>query len=401
MPRASEARPKDQDQRLALPHPHGGRLVDLRVKDEEERRYLLGISKELKRVVLDEGQAADLGNLADGSYSPLRGFLCRHDFLKVVHDMALEDGTIWPMPIVLPVSREEAKRLRGERELALVDREGRPLAVMELEEVYPYDRAATARELFLTCDPAHPGVREWLAQGEFLLGGEVRLIREIQLHPQFERYRLHPVETRVLFITKGWRTVVGFQTRNIPHRGHEYIQKSALEIADGLLIHPKIGRKKPGDFKDIVILKAYQALIDHYYLKDRAVLAVFPAKMRYMGPREAVFDALVRKNYGCTHFIVGRDHAGVGRFYEPGAAQRIFDELGDLGITPLRFEPVFYCRRCEGMVSEKTCPHGPSERIDPSGTRLRELFARGESPPPELVRPEVAQIILEEEAPFV
>lgn len=385
-----------------LPHPHGGRLVDLRVKDEEERRYLLGKAKELPRIALDEGQAADLGNLADGSYSPLRGFLSRHDFLKVVHDMTLEDGTVWPMPIVLPLSREEAERLRGEREVALVDRGGRPLAVMELEEVYPYDREATARELFGTSDPAHPGVREWLAQGEFLAGGEVRLIRELQVPPQFERYRLHPVETRVLFTTKGWRTVVGFQTRNIPHRGHEYIQKSALEIADGLLIHPKIGRKKPGDFKDALILRAYQALIDNYYLKDRAVLAIFPARMRYMGPREAVFDALVRKNYGCTHFIVGRDHAGVGRFYEPEAAQRIFEELDelDLGIIPLRFEPVFYCKRCQGMVSEKTCPHPPKERINPSGTLLRELFARGELPPSELVRPEVARIILEEEAPF-
>ena len=377
--------------------PHGGRLVDREVKDEEERRYLLEKAQGLKQLALAREQIEDLENIADGSYSPLRGFLTRHDFLKVVHDMALEDGTWWPVPIVLAVGRDEAERVRGAREIALLDREGRILALMELEEVYDYDKEATAKELYGTADPEHPGVREWLAQGDLLLGGQIRLLRRDST--PFDRYRLRPIETRVLFKAKGWRTVVGFQTRNVPHRGHEYVQKSALEIVDGILIHPKIGKKKPGDFKDEVILKTYQVLIDRYYLKDRAALAIFTAKMRYMGPREAVFDALVRKNYGCTHFIVGRDHAGAGSYYDPRAAHRIFEELGDLGIEPLRFDPVFYCKRCEGMVSAKTCPHGPDFII--SGTRLREFFRRGELPPPELMRPEVAQVVLEEEEPFV
>jgi len=379
--------------------PHGGRLVDREVKDEEERQYLLGKARELKQIVLSKEQIEDLENIADGSYSPLKGFLGRHDFLKVVHDMTLEDGTIWTVPIVLAVGRDEAKRVRGAREIALVDQEGQILALMELEEVYDYDKEATAKELYGTTDPDHPGVRDWLSQGELLLGGKIKLLRR---NPsRFDRYRLKPIETRVLFKAKGWQTVVGFQTRNVPHRGHEYVQKSALEIVDGILIHPKLGKKKKGDFKDEVILKTYQVLIDHYYLKDRAALAIFTAKMRYMGPREAVFDALVRKNYGCTHFIVGRDHAGVGSWYDPQAAHRIFEELGGVGIEPLRFDNVFHCRRCGGMVSEKTCPHDRNDRIVPSGTGLRELLQAGEPPPPELMRPEVAQVVLEEEEPFV
>jgi len=379
--------------------PHGGRLVNREIKDEEERRYLWGKAQELKQIALNREQIEDLQNIADGSYSPLKGFLGRHDFLKVIHDMALEDGTVWTVPIVLAVSRDEAERVRGAREIALVDREGQVLALMELEDVYDYDKEATAKELYGTSDANHPGVRDWLTQGGVLLGGRVRLLQRSPA--QFDRYRLRPIETRVLFKAKGWRTVVGFQTRNVPHRGHEYVQKSALEIVDGILIHPKLGKKKKGDFKDEVILKTYQVLIDHYYLKNHAALAIFAARMRYMGPREAVFDALVRKNYGCTHFIVGRDHAGVGNYYDPKAAQRIFEELPGLGIEPLKFDNVFYCRRCGGMVSEKTCPHGPEDQIVPSGTYLRELLQQGELPPPELMRLEVAQVILEEEEPFV
>lgn len=382
-----------------LGFPHGGRLIDREVRDEEERGYLLGKARELRRIALGGEEIADLENIAGGSYSPLKGFLGRHDFLKVVHDMTLEDGTWWPVPIILAVGRDEAERVRSSQEIALTDHKGQLLALMELEEVYSYDREATAKELYGTDSLEHPGVRDWLAQGEFLLGGKVKLLRRSP--SRFDRYRLRPLETRVLFKAKGWRTVVGFQTRNVPHRGHEYVQKSALEIVDGILAHPKLGRKKAGDFKDKVILKTYQVLIDNYYLKDHAVLAAFAARMRYMGPREAVFDALVRKNYGCTHFIIGRDHAGVGNFYDPRAAQRIFAELGDLGIEPLRFDNVFYCKRCGGMVSAKTCPHGEEDRIIPSGTYLRELLQKGELPPPELMRPEVAQVILEEEEPFV
>ncbi|MFQ6117996.1 MAG: sulfate adenylyltransferase, partial [Candidatus Bipolaricaulia bacterium] len=263
--------------------PHGGRLVDRTVKDEEEREYFFKKTPGLKQVVLNRDQIEDLQNIADGSYSPLRGFLNRHDFLKVVRDMALEDGTVWPVPIVLAVSPDQAERVRDAREIALVDRQGAVLAVMELEQVYDYDKEATAKELYGTSDCKHPGVQEWLAQGDLLLGGTIRLLQRGLT--QFDQYRLKPIETRVLFKAKGWRTIVGFQTRNVPHRGHEYVQKSALEIVDGILIHPKIGKKKRGDFKDELILKAYQVLMDHYYLRNRAALSLFAAKLRSMGPR--------------------------------------------------------------------------------------------------------------------
>jgi sulfate adenylyltransferase len=284
------------------------------------------------------------------------------------------------------------------QEVVLAHRD-KPIAIMEVEEVYPYDRGELAQKVFGTSDSTHPGVAKVAGMKELLAGGKISLIADIDT--PFPQYYLRPEETRYLFRERGWKTVVGFQTRNVPHLGHEYLQKTALTFTDGLFINPVIGKKKKGDFKDEVILEAYQALIQHYYLRDRAVMSILPLEMRYAGPREAIFHAIIRKNFGCTHFIVGRDHAGVGNFYPPYAAHDIFKEFPDLGITPLFFRSFFYCKKCRGVMNEKTCPHDEVEHIDFSGTSIRGMLLRREIPLEELIRPEVSQIILGWEHPFV
>jgi sulfate adenylyltransferase len=276
---------------------------------------------------------------------------------------------------------------------------GEPLAVMTVEEVYRFDRRLYAQRVFGTLDPNHPGVSKTLKMKEFLIGGPITLIRET--HNPYEKYTLRPVETRVLFEERGWRTVAGFQTRNAPHLGHEYIQKSALVFTDGLFINPVIGRKKSGDFKDEVILAAYENLVGNYYPKNTVVLSILRYEMKYAGPREAIHHAIMRKNFGCTHFIVGRDHAGVGDYYKPYEAWDIFKEFPDLGITPLFVREFFYCRKCSGMANDKTCPHGEGHRVRFSGTEIRRMLLNGERPPPELMRPEVVDAILKFEKPFV
>jgi sulfate adenylyltransferase len=382
-----------------LIEPHGKVLVNRWVKDVAKQERLLRDAQRLPQIPLEEEQVKDLQNIADGAYSPLTGFLCRHDFLKVANDMTLEDGTVWTLPIILPVTQVVAESLKEGTSIALSDTSGRLLAVMELAEIYDYGQAAAAEKLYGTDDPAHPGVEAFLEGGKVHLGGDITMLQ--RGFTVFSNYQLAPIETRVLFEQKGWQRIVGFQTRNPPHRGHEYLQKSALEGADGLLIHPKIGRKKAGDFRDDVILKSYEVLIEDYFPKDRVVMSILPAVMRYMGPREAVFDAIVRKNYGCTHFIVGRDHAGVGDFYDSFAAHKIFSQIDGIGIEPLFFDFAFYCTRCGGMVSGKTCPHSKAERINPSGTKIRSLLEAGEPPPAEMMRPEVARTILKYNDPFV
>ncbi|WP_290901266.1 sulfate adenylyltransferase, partial [Ferroglobus sp.] len=272
-------------------------------------------------------------------------------------------------------------------------------ALMEVEEIYKFDKKEFAEKVFKTTDLDHPGVKKVFEMRDRLVGGKIDLLNQIE-NP-FEKYTLQPVETRVLFKELGWRTVVGFQTRNAPHLGHEYVQKTALTFVDGLFINPVIGRKKKGDFRDEVILKAYEVLIERYYLKNRAVLAVLRTEMRYAGPREAIFHAIVRKNFGCTHFIVGRDHAGVGSYYKPYEAQEIFEEFPDLGITPIFFKQFYYCKKCYGFVNEAVCPHRGEDIIPPSGTKIREMLMKGELPPKEMMRPEVAEVILSFEKPFV
>jgi sulfate adenylyltransferase len=311
--------------------------------------------------------------------------------------MHLPNGLPWTIPVTLSLTDEEAKRIGGTEAVTLVPGEtAEPLAILEVDEVFKREREREAQAVFGTQDLAHPGVRALNDAGDLCAAGELRVLR-LPEHEDFSQYRLTPAETRAEFTRRGWRTVVGFQTRNPIHRAHEYLQKCALEIVDGLLVHPLVGATKGDDVPADVRMRCYEALFDGYYPKDRAMVTVFPAAMRYAGPKEAIWHAIARKNYGCTHFIVGRDHAGVGDYYGTYDAQRIFERFdpGELGITPLMFEHSFWCNRCEGMASPKTCPHGDEDRVSLSGTKVREMLRAGERPPPEFSRPDVADILIE------
>ena len=378
-----------------MPKPHGGRLVNREVP-EHKREEFLEQAGELPTLNITEGQAKDVENIAKGVFSPLEGFLLQEDYSNVLDEKRLSNDLPWTLPIILDVHNDLNVRIGDAITLSYKDR---PLALMQVEEVYKYNKKEFAQKVYGTLDVRHPGVAKLRNMGDLLVGGKITLVREMET--PFSKYNLRPVETRVLFKEKGWRTVVGFQTRNAPHLGHEYVQKTALTFVDGVFINPVIGRKKRGDFRDEVILEAYNVLIEHYYLKDRAVMSILPFEMRYAGPREAVFHAIVRKNFGCTHFIVGRDHAGVGDFYPPYAAQDIFDEFPDLGIIPLFFKTFYYCKKCGGVVNEKICPHGEEQHVKFSGTRIRELLRRGQRPPREMMRPEVVDVILRSGNPFV
>jgi len=377
--------------------PHGGRLIE-RVCAGAAKREMLGRAEGLPKIRLDAESQSDVENITTGVFSPLEGFMGREDFHSVLNGMRLSNDLPWTIPIVLDVSAGEADELKIGEDVLLTNEAGEASAVLHLEERFGYDKEDMARKVFRTTDAAHPGVAKALAMKDVLLGGKIDLIRESP-NP-FARYRLSPKETRILFKEKGWRTVVGFQTRNTPHIGHEYVQKAALTFVDGIFINPVIGKKKRGDFKDEVILSSYEELIKNYYLKERAVMAILVMEMRYAGPREAIFHAIIRKNFGCTHIIIGRDHAGVGSYYPPYAAQDIFEEFPDLGIVPLFFRSFYYCKKCISVVNEKICPHPPADQIQFSGTKIRDLLMRGEYPPPELVRPEVAKIIMEFKQPF-
>ena len=374
---------------------HGGPLVDLLVRGSEadalrERAASLPVAR------LSSRSLSDLELLAVGGYSPLEGFMTQADYRSVVTDMHLASGLPWPMPITLAVSTAEADAIAEGSEIALSDENGTLLATMQVEQKVGYDKRLEAREVYRTEDEAHPGVAAVYAQGDVLLGGPVHVIA-LPEHDDFRQYRLTPAQTRAAFAERGWETIVGFQTRNPVHRAHEYIQKCALEIVDGLLLHPLVGETKSDDIPADVRMRCYEVLLENYYPQDRVLLSVNPAAMRYAGPREAVFHALVRKNYGCTHFIIGRDHAGVGSYYGTFDAQRIFEEFppGELRITPLMFDNTFFCRRCDEMASVKTCPHDGDARVTLSGTQVREMLKGGVAPPIEFSRPEVARVLIE------
>src|SRR3989441_4853394 len=368
--------------------PHGGTLVN-RVVDGEERRSVFERARVLPSLALHPRSVADLELIASGGYSPLTGFMGQADYQRVLHEMRLADGWPWPLPITLRAGG--ATLPRGTAALAGPD--GTILGLLEVREVYTASQREEAQLVYGTTDAKHPGVAQLYTQGEFLVGGDIRLLARTR--PAFPELALDPADTRRVFAERGWRTVVGFQTRNPVHRAHEYIQKAALEIVDGLLLHPLVGATKDDDIPAVVRVRSYRVLLERYYPRDRVLLAAFPAAMRYAGPREAVFHALVRKNYGCTHFIVGRDHAGVGSYYGPYDAQRIFERFrpDELGIQPICFEHTFYCRRCGAMASPKTCPHDGDARVTLSGTKVRELLRSGELPPPEFSRPEVARVL--------
>lgn len=383
-----------------LIRPHGGRLIN-RVLRGEEREEAIRRASRLKRVSLNARAISDLELIAVGAFSPLEGFMGRQDYERVVHNMRLSSGLPWTLPITLAVDGDQAQGLKEGEELALLAPSGEVLGLLHLEEKYPYDKRAEAFNVYRTMDEAHPGVKYLYQRGDTLLGGKVTLLNRHPL-PGFEDYRLDPAETRAIFEKRGWKAVVGFQTRNPIHRSHEYIQKCALELLDGLLIHPLVGKTKLDDIPSEVRMRCYQVLVEKYFPKERALLSIFPCAMRYAGPREAIFHAIVRKNYGCSHFIVGRDHAGVGKYYGPFDAQRIFQEFTreELDVTPLFFDNTFYCKSCGGIASEKTCPHPREDRVALSGTRVREILSKGDSLPEEFTRPEVAEVLAEWILPF-
>jgi len=349
----------------------------------------------LPKVDVGTRELSDLEMLAVGALSPLTGFVGEADYRSILDTMHLENGLAWTIPVTLSVDADGAKRVGGSSKIALTAA-GRTIATMEVSEVFRRDREAEAESVFRTTDTEHPGVKALHESGDFCVAGSVRMI-ELPAHDTFLPYRLTPAQTRDAFAERGWKTVVGFQTRNPVHRAHEYLQKCAMEIVDGLLLHPLVGETKSDDVPADVRMRCYEVLFDNYYPDGRAMISVFPAAMRYAGPKEAIWHAIARKNYGCTHFIVGRDHAGVGSYYGTYDAQKIFDEFdpGELGITPLFFEHSFWCNKCEGMGSPKTCPHGEEDRVSLSGTKVREMLRAGTKPPQEFSRPEVAQILID------
>ena len=376
-----------------MQEPHGGRLIDrCRIVDDVD-------TKDAIMLQVNKDRAEDIENIAHGIFSPLEGFLCYNDLENVMEDMRLESDTPWTIPIILDVDKQSLQGVKEGDRVFLKNDENGLIAEIEIEDIYSVDKKRLAESIYGTKDNSHPGVSMTYGIRDTLLGGKITLLKEGK--KQFESYSLRPKETRILFKEKGWKKIVAFQTRNPPHVGHEYVQKAALTFVDGLFINPLIGRKKKGDFKDEVILKAYEALMKYYYPKERAVLAILCTSMKYAGPREAIHHAIMRKNFGCTHFIVGRDHAGVGNFYEPYAAHDIFDEFPDLGITPLFFRSFFYCKKCGSVVNEKICPHGKEEHVNFSGTKIREMLKEGKIPPSDMMRPEVAEAILSFDSPFI
>lgn len=379
--------------------PHGGTLIN-RLLDGAEREVALERAATLPQIPLNDLNLADLEMIAVGALSPLTGYMNQADYQSVVHTMHLANGLAWSIPVTLAVDESLAEHLKIGQSAVLTEEvrgETRLLAILDISDKYTYDPQVEAQQVYRTTEVAHPGVARLYKQGSVLLGGDVHVINLPQrVNDEFPDIRFTPSETRAIFSERGWRRVVGFQTRNPIHRAHEYIQKTALEIVDGLLIHPLVGETKSDDIPAAVRVASYQAIVNHYYPLNRVVLSAFPAAMRYAGPREAIFHAIARKNYGCSHFIVGRDHAGVGNYYGSYDAHHIFDQFTpeEIGITPLFFEHTFYCKKCGGVVSLKSCPHGKEDHIALSGTQVREMLSRGEMLPTEFTRPEVSRILM-------
>ncbi|NEQ53937.1 MAG: sulfate adenylyltransferase [Leptolyngbya sp. SIO3F4] len=380
---------------IGLIEPHGKQLVN-RSLEGNDRQDTFEQAHALPRITLSTRNIADLQCIATGIYSPLEGFVNEAEYNSIVDNMRLTNGLAWSIPVTLQIPESESEKCRLDSKIALAHPNGEILAVMTIESKFTPDQDHEAQQVYLTTEDAHPGVKAMKAEGPVYLGGPISLVNSIP-YDTFLQYRLSPVQTRLEFANREWKTVVAFQTRNPIHRAHEYITKTALETVDGLFINPLVGMTKSDDIPADVRVKCYETIMSLYYPADRTLLGVFPAAMRYAGPREAIMHAIARQNYGCTHFIVGRDHAGVGDYYGTYDAQKMFEEFSsdELKIQPVKFEHAFFCTRTKGMATAKTSPSTKEERIHLSGTKVRAMLREGKCPPPEFTRPEIAAILIE------
>jgi sulfate adenylyltransferase len=374
-----------------IPRPHGGKLINkFTTRKNTDGLFSIEVTSDLRN---------DIENIADGTFSPLEGFMAQDDFESVVKSGHLKNGLAWTIPIIWDVNEKTAAEIKDSKE-AILKNNGDHFAILNVEEVYSFDKIGMSKAVYQTNDVEHPGVARTLEMKDKLIGGKIEVIKK-ESTSSLRRYKMSPSETRNEIQNRGWKTVVGFQTRNVPHIAHEMLQKAALNIYDGLFLNPIIGKKKPGDFKDEIIIDTYRTLLEKYYPKDRAMLVTLHTLMRYAGPREAIHHAIMRKNFGCSHIIIGRDHAGVGNYYQPFAAQQIFENYPDLEIQPLFFPAFYYCKKCISYANERNCPHGLEFREELSGTKMRELINRAEMPAEYLMRPEISKLIVSYKDPFV
>jgi sulfate adenylyltransferase len=370
--------------------PHGGKLINKYIEEDYDDLKSFEVLSDIRN---------DAENIATGVFSPLEGFMIQEDFLNVLKEGRLSNSIPWTMPIILDTEKEIAKQMKELGVVVLCSR-GEKFGIMNVEEIYGYEKKNVANAVYGTTDVNHPGVNRLYKMKEFLVGGGVDIFH-LKENDEIQKFRMHPAETRSEIVKRGWKTVVGFQTRNVPHVAHEMLQKAALNIYDGLFVNPLIGKKKIGDFTDSLIINAYESLIMNYFPKNRVLFSTIHTTMRYAGPREAIHHAIMRKNLGCTHFIVGRDHAGVGNYYPPFAAQEIFNEYPDLDIIPVIFPSFYFCKKCISYANEKTCPHGVESKEELSGTMIRQMVNSGKIPEKHLMRPEISELILKSEKPFV
>jgi sulfate adenylyltransferase len=371
--------------------PHGGKLVNRITKSDPSGLYSISISEDL---------ANDVENIADGIFSPLEGFLGKKDFENVISKGRLSNGLAWTIPIVLDVDESTAAKMKKAGKVLLQNHQGLGIAILHVKETFTFDKEKTAKGVYGTTDSSHPGVAKTMSMQDYLVGGKIDYIARPE-ETEIRKYRLTPLQTRETFAKAGWKTIVAFQTRNPPHVAHEMLQKTSITTRDGVFVNPVIGKKKSGDFVDEVIVKCYETMIKHYYPENRCKLGTLHTEMKYAGPKEAIHHAIMRQNYGCSHIIIGRDHAGVGTFYDPFAAQKIFGDYPELEISPIFFPAFFYCRKCLTYTNPKACPHDDDAKEQISGTKLRQMIDDGKSPSEFILRPEVSKVILDYPHPFV